>query len=1084
MCNCSQTVACRSGISIFYKFKTPVMLDHREIRDCALLATAVYMGNEVEMKAFLAQNGHRFNAGVTVSTLPINCSRYVIAQMTEDGHTTTYLAIRGGIGLDDWNPKDRRWPSCYKRELVHADWYAGMSHLPEKFLVQCIREGHRVLICGHSLGAAVAQLLTLSVLDAFAGDAAGNECRSRIMCVSFAGPMVCSRGMAGEANRHSKDNFVNFVHSRDALPTIISFAQVALPGLISQYGRHQPINPLLTMLCTAADPAAYRQLSASVTAGIKALEDSAVVTVPLPYGPIGHYYRIDEAAGVPLAPLSSFELDNTVIWSTVVRLTTDAPAPVHGMATVYLQGSLSRLNQDAIRGVVKTEPPSLQLPQPVVGRVNLHRNGSGILVEIFGAHLYMVQRVDSSALPLCQLRNVRVTPNALVSASKLTFNVLPLPREIHVPAPVSATTTAQLSVSPGLCWKDSITFNNVPVTTVDTHPLDLCTLQEVVMAGIYLLLFVSRQPGHVDHPKLITLRKLLVETLATIPLLVFFDATSPVAAYCFSGHADTVVPILIQDEKGQEAIQNFITHWGGEHDADHAPPPPSGTDTTTDLNEADKMRGCIEALRKCVATHTATCASPPRGARAQDNILTLLARCVNPPQREPEQGFTVLLSVLEGPLQQARAAMQTSLTSKTYSDFIGALGVALASAENFVKALGKYFNPSQQGLGPLNDAMGAFLDNTYVKKAVQVVSTGLTGAGSATTLMLNVAIMACLASAPVYLAAYAGLAASGKGLGYLFDGFPSDVLNSSAGLCAKVLAHLKVSVAEGATTGEMEAMLAQKLKITSGFGPFGDAGDLNQLLSACFPFVTSNHEQIPDVLRRLKLLVLCDAFRETLKQLPVALITGPTRSGKSTFREHMQNGGPNRDRYGSFARHRTSVPELFFCGEHDRSIGLLDSIGIGDTTNLEVFAAIEKANKIFRVFCQASIIVVNESDASPAGRGLLHCTSVVRPRNGSTDAAPLHHPTITCITNADRMFGQGASFPQGEGGPADLVTEARDRVVRGEPFDLRAPQVDPFAPRVLACFESRIQVPEEYHGVVYTTAQVREWLYSHFYPNR
>jgi hypothetical protein len=1045
------------------------MWDHGEIRDCALLATASYMGNEIEIKTFLAQNGHRFNAGITGSTLPINHSRYVIAQMKEDENTTTYLSIRGGIGLEDWDPKDRRWPSCYLKGIVRADWYAGMTHLPEQFLVQSIREGHRVLICGHSLGAAVAQLLTLSVLDAFAGDAAGNECRSRIACISFAGPMVCNRGIAGEANRHFKDNFVNFVHSRDALPAIISFAQAALPSLLSQHGRHQPITALLTMLYTAADPAAHQQLSASVEAGIKALEDSAVVKDPLPYGPIGHYYRIDEAAGMPLTPLSSFELDNTVTWCTVEQLA--KIAPVHNMGTVYLQGSVSRLTQRAIGGVVKTEPPGLQLPQPVVGRVNLHRNGSRIMVEIFGTHLYMVQRVDSSALALCQLQNVEVTSSALVSASKLAFNVRPLTTETRGPAPVSATTTAQLSVSPGLCWKDTITFNNVPVTTVDSHPLDLCTLQELVTAGIYLLLFVSRQSGHVDHPKLNTLRKLLVETLATVPLLVFFEVTSPVAAYCLSEHAETVVPVLIKDEKGLLAIRDYITHWG-QHDSERA---------LKDTQETAKIRGSLETLRKCVDTHSATCASPPRGAHPQDNILTLLARCVSPPQREPEQGLQALLKVLEGPLQQAREAMQTSLTTKTYSEFIGSLGVAMASAENLARPLGKYFNPSQKGLGPLNDAIGAFLGNAYVREAMQLVSRSLTRAGVAVTLMLTVVIVTVMTCASVCLAA---LAASGKDIGFLFEGIPSDVLNSSAGLCAKVLVHLKVTVAEGATTGEMEAMLAQKLMITRGFGPFGGAADLSQLVSDCFPSATGNHEQVPDLLRRLKLTVLCAALRDSLKQLPVALITGPTRSGKSTLREHMQNGGPNRDRYGSFARHRTSVPELFFCGEHDRSIGLLDSIGIGDTTNLEVFAAIEKANKIFRVFCQASIIVVNESDASPAGRGLLHCTSVVRPRNGSTDAAPLHHPTITCITNADRMFGQGASFPQGEDGPADLVTEARDRVVRGEPFDLRAPQVDPFAPRVLACFESRIQVPEEYHGVVYTTAQVREWLYSHFYPNR
>jgi hypothetical protein len=618
--------------------------------------------------------------------------------------------------------------------------------------------------------------------------------------------------------------------------------------------------------------------------------------------------------------------------------------------------------------------------------------------------------------------------------------------------------------------------------TTGSQPLDLWRLQELVMAGITLMLFVSRQAGHVDHPKLITLRKLVMEAFATVPLVVFFDVTSPVAAYCFREHADTVVPVLIHHEKGLEAIQTYVTHWSSEHNLGR-PPPPSGIEITKGTKRPDNTLGWMETLRKTVDTHFATSSAVPLGGAApRDNILTLLARCVDPAQSEPEQGFTVMLNVLAGPLQQAREAMQASLTTEAYGDFISALAFALITAQDLVKALGDYFSPAQNELNPLNYAMGVFLVNRYVKKAVQVVSSSLTGEGSAMT--RKVAKVAPLASASVTLSEFAGLAASAMGLGFLFDGFPSDVINSSAGLCAKVLAHLKVSVAEGATNSEMQAALARELVSTHGFGPFGDAAALSQLLSDCFPFVTKTHEQFPDVLRRLKLIVLCDALRTALQQLPIALLTGPTRSGKSTFREYMQSRGPDRTRFGVTARQRTAIPELFFCGEEDRPIGLLDTIGFGDPTNSEAFAAIEQANKFFQLFCQASVIVVNESDISLAGRNLMYRTSAVAPRAGLLRATLVHHPTITCFTNADKMLSVGGVFPECEDGPATLLQEAKDRLVRGEPFDLRSPEEDSFAPRVLACFEGRIQVPEEYNGVVYTTKQVKEWLYSHFYPDR
>jgi hypothetical protein len=1055
-----------------------VVLDHGEIRDCALLVSAVYFGTEIEVGTFLAHRGHRFNGGITCSNIANSEGHFVIAQLRAESRTTTYLAVRGSFILEDWGANVQAWPTLQGMGMVHAGWYARMLHLPQHLLVQCIKEGHRVVICGHSLGGAVAQLLTLAVLQSFAGDAAEIEIRSRVKCVSFAGPMVMSGNVAiNHVNDHFKDSFVNFVHSTDIVPKILSFAQAALKDFSSQQGKQRSVTSLVTMLHTVVDPTAFGQLTIQsfaglVKAGTAALLQSTAVRVALSYRPIGHYYKIDGSAGTPLTPQTAAELEELVAWHSV-ELSTDA-VHAHSMEGIYLQAILSKLDSSATGSIVRTEPPSLLLPRPVIHRVDLHRTGRQILVRIFGANLYMVKSVASSALPLCALDH-RVSAKALVSAEQLMFTVEPSPANYAKERAVSATTVAQLMALPGLCWKDTIVFPSIPVRVVDTHPMDLFSLQELVMAAIYLLLFVSREQGHYGHPKFSVLRKLLKEILVTIPLSVYFSSSSPVVGYCVEKHADIVVPILLQQRATREALRDYISQGDALYD------------TLKDHDEAQALHDHLDALRRL---YSKAAQGTPQSLEVQPhNILSLLALCHDPPSQDNEEGLKVLLEVLGGPLHHARAALQAELTPQTYRAFLGALAVGLSSSCALTVALGKYYNPAQTELGPLNDALSVFLNNPTVRIAMQVVSKAMVAGGGAAGLMFfgNLIMWMCVTGAvfnPAILVTYLGLALVGGLLVGYFGRFPARVLRSSSGLRDAVVKHLKISVAAGANVGEVESILANHLKVTRGYDPCSNAKGLRQLVSDCFPYVDDSNEEYPDVLRRLKLTVLCAALRDALKQLPVALVTGPTRSGKSTFREHMQNREPNRQNYGPQARQRTSVPELFFCGEANRPIGLLDSIGLGDPTSNEVFAAIEQANKIFRLFCQASVIVVNESDTSAAGRNLMYHTSVVQPRTPPPHATSAHHPTITCFTNADKMLDVGGIFPEGDGAPATLLQEAKDRVVRGEPFDLRSPQEDPFAPRVLACFEGRIQLPEEYNGVVYTTAQVREWIYSHFYPKR
>jgi hypothetical protein len=1045
------------------------MLDHGEIRDCVLLATAVYLTTEAQIGDFLAQYGHRFNGGITCSNVGDSEGHFVVAQMRCDIRMTTYLAVRGSVVLEDWQANVHVWPTLQNVGMVHAGWYARVLHLPVKFLIQCIRDGHRVVITGHSIGASVAQLLALSMLQTFAGDAEAAECRSRIMCVSIAGPMVVSGQSAiSGANEHYSANFVNFVHSKDIVPKILSYGQAALQELANQNGGQKgqkSAAELAAMLRNIIDPSVCEELSAQmfatvVKAGIAAILRSAAIV--LSYGPIGHYYRIDVPTGTPLAPLSAAELQGMMTWN-LVDLSLDA-VHAHSMRYLYLQAVLARLAPDSARPTIRTAPPSLRLPRPVISRVHLHRSGKQVLVEIFGSDLYMIKSVEASSdFPLCNL-NAQVSAEALVNASKLSFTVDSVCSEVHKSVPISGTTTAQLAVSAGLCWTENILFPSVLVTIVNTSPLDLCTLQELIAAGTYLLIFVSRQPGHVDHPTLSELRKLLIEILSTVPLSSFFSPPdTPVCAHCFKNYPNTVFPILLQDAKGPAAIDDYINHLQKLYDT---------------LPPSEKVTVELDAHIKEMRAHRN---GRQEVASSQDSILTLLARCQEPPQEGPEEGLKVLLQVLQGPLNRVLEALHMQLTHDTYSRFVCTLEAAMGSVLCLGSSVGRYYNPSQRRLGPLYDSWSTFLNNPLVRQTMQsFYKSSLVQSGAASLLTSAVLMLRYNTFWPSAALTLTGFAAGVGAFGY-FSGkeIPHKVRNSSADLCAVLLQHLGVNFPEGATTGDTEAVLALKLALT-GCGPCSQVSDFSTVARECFPRATSA-PSFPDVPRRVKLAVLSAALRSTLKQLPVALVTGPARSGKSTFREYMRPT-PDRSQFGPDASQRTSVPELFFCGDPGRPIGILDTIGLGDTTHVDAHAAVDEANKLFRMFCRVSVYVVAVPETVVDDSSLMFRTSTVPRRSEKSAATTADHPSITCITKVDRWLGVGGSFVGVQNGPASLLERAAERVVMGDPFDLRSPQEDPFSPRVMACFEEGMPLPQEYHGVVCRTAQVRDWLYAQLYP--
>ena len=240
------------------------------------------------------------------------------------------------------------------------------------------------------------------------------------------------------------------------------------------------------------------------------------------------------------------------------------------------------------------------------------------------------------------------------------------------------------------------------------------------------------------------------------------------------------------------------------------------------------------------------------------------------------------------------------------------------------------------------------------------------------------------------------------------------------------------------------------------------------------------------MVKRVKLIVLTSKLREVAKRLPIVLVRGSTKSGKSALREHLRPN-PDHDKYGGKNQHRTSVPEIFRCNVEGldgvfRTVCLMDTIGIGDTTNTEIKDTIDKANSIFKDLSAASVIVCEFDKMSSCG--VAYATSSVQRTAAVDDEEFPKIPTMTCITKSDRHFDEddGYDCPKFR---KTLEEEIPSSLARGLPVDMVPVESNPYYPRVWAAFlrpdrEAKMH-PSIRGNFILTAKEVGYWMASVLY---
>jgi hypothetical protein len=259
------------------------------------------------------------------------------------------------------------------------------------------------------------------------------------------------------------------------------------------------------------------------------------------------------------------------------------------------------------------------------------------------------------------------------------------------------------------------------------------------------------------------------------------------------------------------------------------------------------------------------------------------------------------------------------------------------------------------------------------------------------------------------------------------------------------------------SVGAAEKFFADQLIVSRfNLGPMSQLSEYVKFLSETTRM--SPHKLSTDA-RRSKLLVISSSLRETLKLLPIVVLSGLTTGGKSTLREMLRDpSDPNADVFGLGDEQRTTIPQLIVCGESPQTYCVLNNLGLSDITiPEETKKVLEVANKIFDQIASANIIVVShgESRMNSIANDLTKLTSDV-----NLFQASMTCPVMTCFNKADLLYDSLARKVPRENRTNSfhlreklLIAEAQKRRRKGLPFDLVTIAQNPYFPRVFSVFD-------------------------------
>jgi hypothetical protein len=1067
----------------------PFQVDPEILSDCVVLSSAVYHSTPV---AYLSENRPNRFTSYLAPNLDQNNGKFILTEVVSDSETLLYVAIRGSSVGGDWAASIQGWITDSGNGYVHSGWYGQSTHVPVNYLFERLKEnrqGHqvRVILTGHSLGGAVAQLVTNNLLHRLNHH---QQLKDLVLCVTFGTPLTMTGILADQMNLHHRSNILNFIHPKDAVPKLVTWCHSYLTTqLKSTTQASRGIETIISILEAAASSSLLIDTSSQAYLEIFRL-CSSLIGIALPtvldfmtYKPVGHYFLLDaETRTRPFfCPLNAEGIHACFNYGDF-QLSPDLLV-AHKMSGTYTPLLLKQLTTSLpLLPPIKETPSHHQIiiPDVIVSKVSLQLISGlhKVAVRISGTILHLVKTITFRDLPLCKI-NQRIQTNDCIGSHLISFECS---INSNHQTSLFETETKSLSVTTTEVRLETFFntisfFPNVYVSYENYHSLDACSLQELFIVSVYILIF-SKYKEDTEPDTSLGLENLFIRTqlkqiaelikdlLESIPATVLFEPKIlPSFSFLLNDRMKSTIlrssklhQLLKDSVKFLKEIELKMTQRHGDRDRDRSGDRDRPGERDRDKHgkrdrdrdrdrygESHLLENKIEFLQLhnyfiTEEWKNLCLISNQNGSYGNEDHNLSLGTLLG------ADSVMKLLRMITRKLPEMDMNLKEDISEENYSIFLQELATSLLCVKHLSDSIGRFYDPLQRELGPV----GKVLDYLFYPLSYWPLFQ--------TSLSLSL----------------------------------SSHEQSSEELCYYLLKLLhSESLIMMSSVGAIERSVAQELKLSR--YALCSNSNLSMFLQFHIAATGKPSEQlsIDTSPRRSKLLIISSSLRETLKLLPIVVLSGLTTGGKSTLREMLHNPfNPNHNFFGLGDRQRTTIPQLIVCGESSQTYCVLDNLGLSDLTiPEETKIVLEIVNKIFDQIASAKIIIISHEDNR---KNIISNQQAMFTSQSNTQSITLTCPVMTCFNKADILFDSLIhQIPKenrinlNELRENLLVKEAQDRVRKGRPFDLVSIAQNPFFPRVFSIFDpDKVNELEEINrkeSIIITPKEVHEWLISIFY---
>ncbi|CAF1234651.1 unnamed protein product [Didymodactylos carnosus] len=252
--------------------------NYSRISTCLALSQAVYAPDAESCVKLL--NGLKYSMyhGINELLYSINCKRqYLIALKTQTKEI--YVTFRG---TDSWKALLTSFQVYAKPNTVQGTFHAGyyeqarLIPLAPFFYLLNKFQGYKLIFNGHSLGGAIATLVTVNML----ADLRAIPLKERIYCIAFGSPFIGNEACSEYINARYQDHFQFYVNRTDIIPYLLTFVYNASSNVQLKRVCKEWLETLALCLTAGHEPLGITQkIARRLRRTMRTVEDGADINI-------------------------------------------------------------------------------------------------------------------------------------------------------------------------------------------------------------------------------------------------------------------------------------------------------------------------------------------------------------------------------------------------------------------------------------------------------------------------------------------------------------------------------------------------------------------------------------------------------------------------------------------------------------------------------------------------------------------------------------------------------------------------------------------------------------------------------------